>query len=226
MLQPNAVANKTLVALNAPVAKVTARVGHRAARGESETPVGCVRDLDPAFHEYRRVSFFGRPNPVSFNILTEIVRPTAGPPQDEANYAPDKPSETSVALGANFDRGVPFENYVGSDGLVDWTKRHVCIQIDHRGSHKQLWVLSNGTAGLHNFHIHQMKFRLATVKELRETYFIEPPKPSNDCPRETGVCIGPDMNSTTIRLQTTSIRERRAAGTTPFRCHRFKPCSS
>jgi FtsP/CotA-like multicopper oxidase with cupredoxin domain len=192
VLQPNAVASKTLVALNAPVAKVTAALAIEPRAEKVELPDGCVRDLDPAFHEYRRVSFFGRPNPVSFNILTEIVRPTAGPPQDEANYAPDKPSETSVALGANFDQGVPFENYVGSDGLVDWTKRHVCIQIDHRGSHKQLWVLSNGTAGLHNFHIHQMKFRLATVKELRETYFIEPPPVAKDCPRDNqGVCIQP-----------------------------------
>ena len=70
--------------------------------------------------------------------------------------------------GAQFDQGVPFEKYVGSDGLVDWTKRHVCIQIDHLGSHKQLWVLTNGTSDLHNFHIHQMKFRLATATELAE----------------------------------------------------------
>ena len=170
-------------------------------------------------------------NPVSFNILTEIVRPTAGAPQDEANYAPASPPRHPWRSGWMPTRiltgGYPSRNYVGSDGLVDWTKRHVCIQIDHHGSHKQLWVLSNGTAGLHNFHIHQMKFRLATVKELRETYFIEPPPVANDCPGTTRASASsPNMNSTTIRLQTTSIRGRRAAGTTPFRCHRFKPCSS
>lgn len=203
VLQPNAVASKTLVALNALVAKVTAPLAIEPRAEKVELPDGCVRDLDPAFHEYRRVSFFsgGKTSdgtPAGFNILTEIVRPTAGPPQDEANYGPAKPAETSVALGMDADgnggRGVPFEEYVGKGGLVDWSKRHVCIQIDHHGSHKQLWVLFNGTGALHNFHIHQMKFRLATATELRENYFIEPPKPSHDCPRERGVCSGPDYD--------------------------------
>jgi FtsP/CotA-like multicopper oxidase with cupredoxin domain len=73
---------------------------------------------------------------------------------------------------------------VGSDGLVDWTKKkHVCIFIDnkaHTGSHKQLWVLFNATNTLHNFHIHQMKFRLATADELT-SYFIKPPDSARTC---------------------------------------------
>ena len=60
VLQPNAVANKTLVALNAPVANVTAALAIESRAEKVEPPDGCVRDLDPAFHEYRRVSFFGR----------------------------------------------------------------------------------------------------------------------------------------------------------------------
>ena len=96
-----------------------------------------------------------------------------------------------MALGANFGQGVPFENYVGSDGLVDWTKRHVCIQLDHHGSHKQLWVLSNGTAGLHNFHIHQMKFRLATVKELGKPTSSNRQPFAGLPPRNQGVCSRP-----------------------------------
>jgi hypothetical protein len=59
-----------------------------------------------------------------------FVRPTAGTPQDEGTYGPAKAAETSVALGAKFDQGVPFQNYVGSDGLVDWSKRHVCKHED------------------------------------------------------------------------------------------------
>jgi hypothetical protein len=39
-----------------------------------------------------------------------------------------------------------------------------------------------------------MKFRLATATELRENYFIKPPQPSHDCPREKGVCSGPDYD--------------------------------
>ena len=92
----------------------------------------------------------------------------------------------------NCGQGVPFEDYVGNDGLVDWSKRHVCIQIDHHGSHKQLWVLFNGTGALHNFHIHQMKFRLATATELRENYFIEPPTFARLSSAKAGVCIRPD----------------------------------
>ena len=60
VLQPNAVASKTLVALNAPVAKVTAALAIEPRAEKVELPDGCVRDLDPAFHEYRRVSFFRR----------------------------------------------------------------------------------------------------------------------------------------------------------------------
>jgi FtsP/CotA-like multicopper oxidase with cupredoxin domain len=76
---------------------------------------------------------------------------------------------------------VPFEDYVGPDGRVDWAKRHACIAMDHLGSHKQLWVLSNSTDTLHNFHIHQMKFRLATGKELAQTYYIRPPDSTATC---------------------------------------------
>ena len=42
----------------------------------------------------------------------------------------------------------------------------MCIKLDHKFSHAQLWVLHNNTGFLHNFHIHQIKFRLATRKEI------------------------------------------------------------
>jgi FtsP/CotA-like multicopper oxidase with cupredoxin domain len=70
------------------------------------------------------------------------------------------------------------------DGTVNWDKAHVCIKLNrgsHAGSHKQLWVLSNLTSTLHNFHIHQMKFRLATRAELETDYHIIPPDPSSSC---------------------------------------------
>src|SRR6266536_2261045 len=57
VLQPNAVASKTLVALNAPIANPSAALSVEPRASESAAlPDGCVRDLDPAFHEYRRVS--------------------------------------------------------------------------------------------------------------------------------------------------------------------------
>ena len=200
-LKPNAVASKVLVALNAPVARIASEFAAKALIKESAAlPDGCVRDLDPAFHEFRRVTFF--PGGVTsggiqtdWSILTEIVRPQGTVPSDEGNYNSADP-DTSTVAGVD-GGGMPFEEYVQEDGLVNWSKRHVCIHIDHgshQGSHQQLWVLSNGTSTLHNFHIHQMKFRLATKTELREKYHIEPPSPSHDCSPAAGVCTTPDYN--------------------------------
>jgi len=170
-------------------------------------PEGCVRDLKPANNEYRRVTFMpgdGMPGTPLWNIRTDIV-PTFGPDlKAEGDFDPDP----AAAIMSTNGLGVPFEDYVGPDGRVDWThKRHVCIEIDHgshEGSHKQLWVLSNSTNTLHNFHIHQMKFRLATGKELMEKYHIQPPSPTNTCglpPAESSQpdykCFdpaGPDVN--------------------------------
>ena len=60
VLEANAVASNVLVALNAPVAKATApqtTSGRAAGRAGAALPEGCVRDLDPAFREFRRVTF-------------------------------------------------------------------------------------------------------------------------------------------------------------------------
>jgi FtsP/CotA-like multicopper oxidase with cupredoxin domain len=194
VLEANTVASKVSVALNAPVASLGA--GPQAAqplgRARVILPEGCVRDLDPAFREFRRVTFIPGGETSSglqteWSILTEIIRPTGSQLKDEGDYVPADAQETSVALGlepGGTFRGYPFEEYVRADGLVDWTKRHVCIFIDdnaHAGSHKQLWVLFNATGTLHNFHIHQMKFRLATARELKDNYFIEPPSPARTC---------------------------------------------
>jgi FtsP/CotA-like multicopper oxidase with cupredoxin domain len=91
--------------------------------------------------------------------------------------------------------GVPFESYVQADETIDWTKRHTCVQIDHashQGSHKQLWVLYNNTGTLHNFHIHQMKFRLATLRELEDKYHILPLDPTHTCGDVAGGFPQPD----------------------------------
>ena len=51
----------------------------------------------------------------------------------------------------------------------------MCIFVDPANTRgqQQLWVLTNGTADLHNFHIHQMKFRLATADELTTRFRID-----------------------------------------------------
>ncbi|MER8533353.1 multicopper oxidase domain-containing protein [Mesorhizobium sp. M1005] len=205
VLEPNTAASPIKVALNASVEafpnliQVQPPVAERA-----ELPDGCVRDLDPAFHEYRRVTFIS-PGETStgmqtdWAILTQVVRPKFGAKlQDEAIYEPDDPSKTTVGYDKKQGEvAVPFEDYVSEDGTVDWSKRHVCIFIDHgshEGSHKQLWALSNATLSLHNFHIHQIKFRLATRKELQDVYNIEPPDPSSTCGEEKPEeCLVPNI---------------------------------
>ena len=198
VLEPNATTSNTHVTLNVPIAKIPSVVAAEARINETAAmPAGCVRDLDPAFQEYRRVTFnqgghTSDQTPTDWSIITEIIRPIGTDLKDEGQYASADP-DTSTIAGPD-GGGMPFEEYAQKDGLVDWTKQHVCIQIDHgthRGSHKQLWVLFNATGVLHNFHIHQMKFRLATRRELQEEYHIKPPSPSHVCP-PTGPCAGPD----------------------------------
>jgi FtsP/CotA-like multicopper oxidase with cupredoxin domain len=184
VLEPNTVTSKAVMGLNALVATAPHVAALASQPAEIEAlPEGCVRDLDAASHEFRRVTFLpGDPMPTgepTWNILTEIPVPLVDPAnpvlKDEGEYSPADPKTT---IKAQNGLGVPFEDYMGADGRVDWSKSHVCIKIDHgvhAGSHKQLWVLSNSTATLHNFHIHQMKFRLATKLELEQTYHILPP---------------------------------------------------
>ena len=166
---------------------VAARARPFVASPESVPPVarlpdGCGSDLDPEKGEHRRVTFFdsgttsaGRET--AWSILTEIVGPPPGAtstsPAKESNFIVDPDKTVGIDEGNNQVRPIPFEEYDAGDGKIHWQKKHVCIFIDpndreHKGSHKQLWVLRNRTSALHNFHIHQMKFRLATAKELND----------------------------------------------------------
>jgi FtsP/CotA-like multicopper oxidase with cupredoxin domain len=171
-------------------------------------PKGCVDDIDPAKNEHRRVTFKDVSNPppgkiINWGVLTEIVRPPDGStspvPYDSFKEDPAKtvgkidPVEGLV--------GIPFEDYDLGDGKIDWDnsnglRPHVCVFADPRNpgntsGRQQLWVLYNNTGQLHNFHIHQMKFRLATAKELGEQFKIdvanEPPEVCADPP----ACKGP-----------------------------------
>lgn len=181
VLEPNATTSKIAIALNAPVA-TGPRVLNEAFAVEKAAPTpGCVRDLNPKLHEFRRVTFMGfQPD---WSVKTEIVTPAAIQ-QKQSKH----PADPNATIGASDGSGLPFEAYLGNDGLVDWTRNHVCIFLDHAGSHQQLWVLVNQSQTLHNFHIHQMKFRLATAKELTD-HFIDPPPPracaQDPCPADT-----------------------------------------
>jgi FtsP/CotA-like multicopper oxidase with cupredoxin domain len=195
-LEPNASVSDVALALNASIAKPPPfldRAGHffamtaHALLPEQSPPMGCVDDLNPNLHEYRRVSFTADDenldaDKITWGIRTEIVQPKLGEMHDEGDLESD-PNDKRTIKSAD-EGGVPFEDYVLPDGTVNWEKPHVCIKIDrgsHAGSHKQLWVLANLTSTLHNFHIHQMKFRLATRTELQDDYHIIPPDPASSC---------------------------------------------
>jgi FtsP/CotA-like multicopper oxidase with cupredoxin domain len=160
---------------------------------------GCVRDLDPADFENRRVLFtqgeaaHGFP----FGIETTIMHPPLTPPPPPQKFWQESQfvSDEAVRVAASF------EEYKLPDGAIDWEAakgpKHVCIHVEHKGSHKQLWVLKNDTGLLHNFHIHQMKFRLATLDDFDE-HHIDKPHESHTCTAENQCscddkgCTAPD----------------------------------
>jgi FtsP/CotA-like multicopper oxidase with cupredoxin domain len=138
--------------------RAPAAVAAAAPKALGGPPPGCVRDLEDP-REYRRVSF--NPTDVEdlpFEVKTEIIQPEPGLFPETTN----KPAKDSVTIRNSF------EFYTKEDGGVFWDKGHphVCIKLDHKFSHAQLWVLRNNTNILHNFHIHQIKFRLATRREI------------------------------------------------------------
>jgi hypothetical protein len=136
----------------------------------------------------------------NWDLATEIVRfpddpqlqPDARLPASK--FVPDKDATLGTYDEQGFVEGIPFEAYDNGDGTIDWfgrkqlvagqPLRHTCITPRLNGpnpvGHKQLWVLHNKTGTLHNFHIHQMKFRLAKKSELIQ-YRIEPPEPASTC---------------------------------------------
>jgi FtsP/CotA-like multicopper oxidase with cupredoxin domain len=193
VLEPNKASNNATMGLNALVARNPTSLFNFAAPEVAGNPVtkakppeGCVADLDPQSNDYRRVTFIDGDNPApngdpTWNIVTGIVHSKGQLPQDETSFTPDP---NSLIASPDRTTGVPFESYELPDGNVDWAnknKPHVCIELNHQGSHQQLWVLQNGTSTLHNFHIHQMKFRLATGKELAAYNIKAPNDSTNTC---------------------------------------------
>jgi FtsP/CotA-like multicopper oxidase with cupredoxin domain len=179
--------------LNAPLA--IRRVKVAAGRVAEKMPEGCVGDLDPDLNqfEHRRVIFTAGTS-AKFGIITEIVKPPSSPPPpsgkwNEEDFIYDK---NRLVGDPDMGVGVSFGDYElpNVDGGINWDAanngpKHACIHLDHKGSHKQLWVLRNWTGELHNFHIHQMKFRLATEQDLK-LHHINPPQDSQTC--ENGPC--------------------------------------
>jgi FtsP/CotA-like multicopper oxidase with cupredoxin domain len=201
VLEPSKPRNGIALALNVPIEKIPpVEIAFKKLIRPQEAipPIGCVRDLKPG--EHRRVTFEGAKakgieRGASFGVMTEIMRP----PKDHGLH--DATDEGAFEHDATATVEASFEEYElkQKDGRIDWEgergpnhgPNHVCIHLDHKRSHKQLWVLTNTTGMLHNFHIHQMKFRLATLDELLFDYHMRPPRQSHTC-NPIDQCKDPD----------------------------------
>ena len=158
------------VALNTIRSEPT-RFPTAAAEGvEPELPSGCVRDINQKVKEHRLVMFTVRGK--GFGVSTQILRPInmneLGDPVEDFEEVGEKTSISPIS----------FHEYLGEAGNVDWDgtetgNNHACVRLATGAG--QLWQLFNGTTELHNFHIHQMKFRLAKEDDFKR-YGIDPEK--------------------------------------------------
>src|SRR5262249_25000451 len=165
---PVAVASTASIGLNEYAAKAGLPAPTVAgAAVAAPLPPGCVRDIRRADVEHRRIMFAGSG---PFFITTDLVHPkdkTQLQPYDQ--FVPDPSPDVHLDL-------VSFDDYLKPDHTVDWDAterrpRHTCVQLSN--GHHQLWELNNLTTEMHNFHLHQTKFRLATEQDLKD-YGIDP----------------------------------------------------
>ena len=190
------------LALNVPIAQPVTELAAKVSPPPAEAPKGCVRDLNPGEHRRVTFSFISKTLPpphekTAFMVKTEVVGPPPVPVGGKADSAPEERFEPvdSETVEAAFEEYEEIKNGTAT-GSILWegdgksSPKHVCIHLGKKESHKQLWVLTNTTGMLHNFHIHQIKFRLATAQELRD-HGITPPEHSSTCiPGKT--CDGPN----------------------------------
>ena len=93
--------------------------------------------------------------------------------QDQANFFIG-PVNTDAADDAERIADVHSFRHDNPPGL----RRHICVaggedDVRHHRERAELWLLENDTDELHNFHIHQSKFRLATPAELEHAKITE-----------------------------------------------------
>jgi FtsP/CotA-like multicopper oxidase with cupredoxin domain len=176
---PPAVSKPEQVALNSPaIDRTKSAIVPLAAEA---LPAGCVRDVIPAEFEHRRITFarvqMSVDEPVMWALGSVIVRPAdktvlQSPadfvPQPETNIRPSRFEQYLDPVS----REVNWEG-TGPGGLDPNPPKHVCVRL--ATGHNQLWELYNPTSELHNFHLHQSKFRLASDQEL-ERFAIDPQK--------------------------------------------------
>ena len=168
ILEPSPAA---VVAASMSLAAHLVRAAAPRARPQAEVlalppaiPPGCIRDMVSTKREHRKITFT-QPSDTSWAIRTQIMAP---PDLTGLHSIDDFAPVPGTSVGP-----IPFEKYLKDDGSVNWDgpPKHVCVSL--KTGHGQLWELYNPTQELHNFHIHQSKFRIATADDLKR-YGINP----------------------------------------------------
>ena len=185
VLEPSTVSCTENIALNVGASEPAAFPLTGAVQAVVK-PAGCVNDIELDKIEHRKVTFVDSGTTTGgldtrWSVLTEIMHPKDGASSAAVPYS-DFVADPNKTVGIEESPGkfrpIPFEEYHLADGKIDWNKRHTCVFVNpgdpsHKSSQQQLWVLHNTTGDLHNFHIHQMKFRLATGDELGTRFKIK-----------------------------------------------------
>jgi FtsP/CotA-like multicopper oxidase with cupredoxin domain len=112
------------------------------------TPPNCI-SIPPGSSARRRITYledgsapFGQPQPFTFGFKSEVVGPD-GQPIDNRHTIAAQAFPMQAMLAPN---SIP----------------HLCPRLNTQ----EIWELVNTTGELHNFHIHQNKFRLAVQTDL------------------------------------------------------------
>jgi FtsP/CotA-like multicopper oxidase with cupredoxin domain len=168
---PSLAATRTTLASQAVLSKTLQHRLETDFIASTPTPPGCIRDMDSTKLEHRRITFTQRAD--GWGVRSELVAPP--------DLSGVHPFGTFKPVAGTTVGPIPFERYLKDDGSVNWggtdvgsnpkSPKHVCVSL--KTGHAQLWEVSNPTSELHNFHIHQSKFRIATADDLRR-YGIDP----------------------------------------------------
>jgi FtsP/CotA-like multicopper oxidase with cupredoxin domain len=128
-------------ATTTPIPRVMQAQSTSIGRDPESRPECSFLPRDDAAHSYRRQIIFDEDNANSiFRLGSQRVDQNGGLVADNRNIAPTEFAHGGAYSGDDFPPGL-----------------HVCATL-HRG---EVWELINTTDELHNFHIHQGKFRLA-----------------------------------------------------------------
>ena len=157
VILPGHSALSPVAAAAAPVklTQMSAFAGATAAPLPLSGVPGCVAtDAERAKGLFRQVTFVTTPvgDAEEFQLGSEILQAsdTGGEP---------------VAVAGTLIEPQTMGKFMTPHGQMDWTRKHVCVSETTGAG--QIWKLINTTDELHNFHVHQTTFRIATADELK-----------------------------------------------------------